>query len=193
MSTSSWLSIYADKVIEAGWLAALILAPLFFNPYDSRVFELSKVALVRTLAAVMLAAWLIRCSESYPRRLGGAGSRAERPRPRRFLARLRTLCAVWSSENPLALPTLFVIAVYGASTLASVSLTQSVLGTYERSQGLYTTLSYIVIFFLAASTLRSVSQVERALNVVLVASFPVAFYGVIQHYGLAPPDWSSAP
>jgi hypothetical protein len=193
MSMPSWLSAYADKVIEASWLTALILAPLFFNPYDSRVFELSKVALVRTLALVMFAAWLIRCSELYSLRVGGAGSSAGRLRPRRFLARLRALCAAWSSENPLALPTFFVIAVYSVSTLASVSPSQSVLGSYERSQGLYTTLSYILIFFLAANTLRSAAQIERAMSVVLITSFPVAFYGIIQHYGLAPPDWSSAP
>ena len=56
-------------------------------------------------------------------------------------------------------------------------------------QGLYTTLSYIVIFFLAASTIRSKAQIDRAISVALVVSFPIAFYGIIQHYFLDPLPW----
>src|SRR5207253_10707043 len=33
------------------------------------------------------------------------------------------------------------------------------------------------------------AQIERAVDVALVASFPVAFYGVIQHYALDPLSW----
>ena len=54
------LSVFCDQVIEAGWLLALILSPLFFNVYSSRVFEPDKLSLVRSIALVMSAAWLIR-------------------------------------------------------------------------------------------------------------------------------------
>jgi hypothetical protein len=37
------LSIFCDKVIEAGWLAALVVVPLFFNIHSSRVFEPDKL------------------------------------------------------------------------------------------------------------------------------------------------------
>ncbi|MBI5830529.1 MAG: hypothetical protein HZB20_13550, partial [Chloroflexi bacterium] len=51
------LSRFCDGVLEAGWLAALVLAPLFFNTFSDRVFEPDKISLVRSVALVMLAAW----------------------------------------------------------------------------------------------------------------------------------------
>jgi len=41
--TSSKLSAFCDRIIEVGWLAAVIAAPLFFNVYSSRVFEPDKL------------------------------------------------------------------------------------------------------------------------------------------------------
>ena len=54
------LSLFCDKVIEAGWLAAVIVVPLFFNIYSQRVFEPDKLSLLRSIALVMSAAWLVR-------------------------------------------------------------------------------------------------------------------------------------
>jgi len=171
----SWLRAYAEKIVEAGWLAALIVAPLFFNPYSERVFNLSNVALVRSLAVLMLAAWLIVQVES--------------PTSRVIAARLRLRWGRWPRDNPLALPTFALVGSCVVSTLTSIAPTTSLLGSYAREQGLYTTCSYIVIFFLAATTIRTYAQVARALNVALVVSFPIAFYGVIQHYALDPLSW----
>ena len=41
-------------------MAALIVAPMFFNVFSSRVFEPDKISLVRSIALVMLLAWLIK-------------------------------------------------------------------------------------------------------------------------------------
>lgn len=101
----------------------------------------------------------------------------------------RTRIGRWSRGNPLTAPVLLLVVAYVVSTLASVSPNTSLLGSYERTQGLYTTFSYIVIFFLAASTIRSRGQIARAVDVALVVSFPVAFYGIIQHYALDPLSW----
>src|SRR5436853_4331552 len=175
----SRLSVYAEKIIEVGWLAALIVAPLFFNPQSDRVFNLGNVALVRTLALVMLAAWLILRAEA-----ATASTRGVAPHPLALMRSARACVGRWSRGNPLTAPVLLLVAAYVVSTLASVSPNTSLFGSYERTQGLYTTFSYIVIFFLVASTIRSRGQIARAVNVALVVSFPVAFYGIIQHYAL---------
>ena len=39
------LDAWCIGVIEAGWLAALTLRPLFFNVFSSRVFEPDKISL----------------------------------------------------------------------------------------------------------------------------------------------------
>ena len=60
MPNSSRLSALCDKIIEAGWLVAVVLVPLFFNIYSSRVFEPDKLTLLRSIALVMSAAWIVR-------------------------------------------------------------------------------------------------------------------------------------
>src|SRR5918912_3331162 len=102
----SRLSLFAEQIIEGGWLAALIVAPLFFNTYSNRVFEVGPVALVRTLALVMLAAWLVREVES-------AAFRPE--------SGWRERLTTWSRANPLALPVVLLLLGNLISTLASIS------------------------------------------------------------------------
>ena len=63
MTPSSRLSAFCDKIIEVGWLAAVVLAPLFFNVYSSRVFEPDKLTMVRSIALVMIGAWLVKMIE----------------------------------------------------------------------------------------------------------------------------------
>nr|MBC8264198.1 hypothetical protein [Anaerolineales bacterium] len=43
------LGLFCDKIIEASWLTTAIVTPLFFNWYSNRVFEASKVALLRSI------------------------------------------------------------------------------------------------------------------------------------------------
>jgi hypothetical protein len=43
----SKLSAWCNGIIEAGWIAALVIAPLYFNGYTSTVIEPDKLALLR--------------------------------------------------------------------------------------------------------------------------------------------------
>ena len=54
------LSRYADGVMEAAWLAAVILLPVYFNLYSSRIFEPDKISLLRSLALIILTAWIVK-------------------------------------------------------------------------------------------------------------------------------------
>jgi hypothetical protein len=54
------LSRFCLGLIEAAWLAAVSLIPLFFNIYSSRIFEPDKITLLRSLALLSLAAWAIK-------------------------------------------------------------------------------------------------------------------------------------
>jgi len=167
----SRLALYCDRLLEAGWLAALILTPLFFDPYTNRIFELDKVALLRSLALLMSAAWVVKALEAGGRDAIQSGGGAFRR---------------WLLRNPLALPALLFAVVNILATVLSVAPWISLFGSYNRVQGLYTTLSYLVIFSVAASNLRARAQLERALDVIVFVSLPVALYGMIQHFGLDP-------
>ncbi|RIK19738.1 MAG: hypothetical protein DCC52_14980 [Chloroflexi bacterium] len=117
MPNNSKLAVFAEKFIQAGWLLALIVAPLYFNIYSSRVFEPDKVSLLRTLALAMGAAWLILRAE---RRRAQLTPRGIGINPG---ARLRGWARATMARNPLALPALFLWLAYALSTLLSLSPT----------------------------------------------------------------------
>ncbi|HEM62319.1 MAG TPA: hypothetical protein ENO24_08510, partial [Chloroflexi bacterium] len=171
------LSLICEKVIEAGWLAAAIVVPLFFNVYSSRVFEPDKLSLLRSIALVMAVAWVAKVLEQG---LGGGGGSpgGEGQGPARSFLR-----------TPLVFPTLIMVGVYLLTTVTSVVPRISFWGSYQRLQGTYTFLSYVVIFMLMLSTLRSRQQLERLLTVIIVTSLPIALYGIIQHFQLDPLPW----
>ena len=170
------LSRFCDHIIEAGWLTAIITVPLFFNIYSSRVFEPDKLTLLRSIALVMVTAWLIRTLEEIR---GGTSSEA----------RLSTRLWERIRSTPLVLPTLLLAGVYLISTLGSVTRRVSLFGSYQRLQGTYTTLAYLVIFFMLLQNLRRQSQVRRLVTTAILVSLPISFYGIIQHYKLDPLPW----
>lgn len=188
MFPPSRLALFSEKFIQASWLVALIIAPLFFNIYSSRVFEPDKIALIRTIALAMGALWLVLRAERWR---GGraAGSKDATPTSLALGQRVRAWVGQVSNGNPLTLPALFLLMAYIVSTVLSVSPTVSLFGSYQRLQGLYTFTSYLVIFFLAASLIRTRADIERGITLALVVSFPIALYGIIQHYFVDPLPW----
>ena len=49
--------------MEAAWLAAVIIIPIFFNIYSSRIFEPDKITILRSLALLTLGAWVVKLIE----------------------------------------------------------------------------------------------------------------------------------
>ena len=194
------VSVFCDKVIEAGWLAALVIVPLFFNIYSQRVFEPDKLSLLRSIALVMGVAWIVRFVEGLINPVSSVSSvpRAQTAREETAGNGVESTVAsgaarpsIWQRviKTPLVLPTLLLILVYLVSTALSVVPSVSLLGSYQRLQGTYTTLSYIVVFFLMLQGLRTKQQLNRVITVAILVSFPIALYGLVQHFGLDPLPW----
>lgn len=171
------LSIFCNKIIEVGWLAGLVSVPLFFNIYSARTFEPDKITLLRAIVSIMILAWVIMVVEQ--------GFGTEEGETIVFSDRFRR----WL-KTPLFLPTSLLIITYIVSTIFSISPQVSLWGSYQRLQGTYSMLSYIMIFALMAGQLRSQEQVDRLINVVIITSIPIGLYGIIQRYGLDPLPWA---
>lgn len=166
--SSTRLSVFCSKLIEAGWLAAAVVVPLYFNVYSSRVFEPDKIAILRSIAVLMLAAWLIKSIEEISH-----GQQVLR----------------FSWCTPLVLPALAIIVVYLLTTLTSVTPHASLWGSYQRLQGAYTCMACIAIFFLILNEMSSREQFDRLMTVVILTSVPISLYGLIQHYRLDSLPW----
>jgi len=167
-TNSTKLSMFCDKVLEISWLLAVTITPLFFNVYSSRVFEPDKLTTLRTVAVVMAAVWLVKYVEE---RASGQ----------------HEIGFTW--RTPLVLSTLFIVAVYLLSTILSVTRWVSLLGSYQRLQGTYTTLAYIVVFLVIVQGMRTRAQLDRLVSVIILNSLPIALYGLVQRNGLDPLPW----
>lgn len=169
------LSRFCDGAMEAAWLAAVILVPVYFNIYSSRIFEPDKIALLRSLALLILLAWLVKLIEQ-------GGARWEKIEPGE--SKIRTIL-----KTPLVVPALAMAALYLISTIFSITPSVSLWGSYQRLQGTYTTLSYLVIFGAIIANLRKRSQLERLITTMIVASLPITLYGVLQKFKIDPVPW----
>lgn len=195
------LGRYADKALEAGWLLAIVIVPLFFNVYSSRVFEPDKISLLRSLVLVMLAAWIVKIAE------GGYRAWTERASLPTSAAngvpgRARVAAAVDGAARAglpswlgvLRVPMLIPIALYALtyliSSLFSVTPDATWWGSYQRLQGTYTQYSYMLLGIMIIANLRTRVQFERMINFMLLTSLPVAAYGLLQGLRLDPLPWA---
>lgn len=187
------LGYYADKALEVGWLAAAIFVPLFFNVYSSRVFEPDKIALMRSLALLMTLAWLVKLAEGGWRawrdsvaapargRLGAALEGAAESGLPSWLGFLRV---------PMVLPILVYALVYFISSIFTMTPDATWWGSYQRLQGTYTQYSYMMLGIIVIANLRRRVQLERLINFIILASAPVALYGLLQANRLDPLPWA---
>lgn len=170
MTHSSRLSAFCEKIIEAGWIAAVVLTPLFFNVYSSRVFEPDKLTLLRSIALLMIGAWIIKWIEE---RGHDNGERLDRV----------------TRRTPLVLPTLILIGVYLVTSVLSIAPHVSFMGSYQRLQGTYTFLAYVVVFWMILVHMRRREQLDRIVTTIVMTSLPIAFYGLLQHGEIDPLPW----
>lgn len=180
-ANSTKLSAFCDKVLEMGWLLAVIITPLFFNIHSARTFEPDKLTTLRTVAVIMAVVWLVKYIEE-------RASGQHEIGPALSLSKGKAEGLTW--RTPLMFPTLFTVVVYLLSTALSVTFWISLLGSYQRLQGTYTTLSYIVIFLIILQGLRTRAQLDRLITVIIINSLPISLYGLIQRNGLDPLPWA---
>ena len=169
------ISRYCLGIMEAAWLAAVCIIPIFFNIYSSRIFEPDKITILRSLAILSLAAWIVKLIEE-----GGIAWKKESQGISFFKY-------LW--QYPMIPPVIGLVIVYLLATIFSVTPSISFFGSYQRLQGTYTTFSYLIIFVSIITNLRSRSQINRLVTTVILVSLPVALYGVLQHYKIDPIPW----
>src|SRR5689334_22954653 len=199
MQLLSRLGQWADKAIEIGWLAVVLMVPLYFNVYSSRVFEPDKISTMRTIVLLMVVAWIIKLGEGGWRAWRAAGADDGRPSTAGRRPSATAAKAVVEAGSPswlgfLRIPMMVAILVYALayliSTIFTVTPDATIWGSYQREQGLYTQLSYMMLGILVLANLRTFAQLNRLINFMLLTSVPVALYGIVQAMHLDPLPWA---
>lgn len=170
----SKLSVWCDTLLELCWLLAVIIAPLFFNIHSERVFEPDKITLIRSLAVLASTTWLIKFIN-------------EEGWQEISWLKWSTKSSIW--RIPFVLPVALLAVSYLVSAAFSVTPSVSWLGSYQRLQGTYTTLSYLVIFATLVATIRTDAQIRRVITLIIITSIPVCLYGFLQRTGHDPLPW----
>src|SRR5262249_32352867 len=141
---------------------------LFLSPLSFR--ETDKAVLIGALAVVGAIAWLSKLF-------------LEAKTPSAGVADL------WRA--PLVLPLVLLAACYGVRTVVSIAPRMSLLGAYERGQGLIALCSYLTFFLLVRQELKTPAQWERLRFGLLLTSVPVSLYAILQRVGRDPFSFSS--
>lgn len=158
--------------MEAASFLALAVVPVFFNPYSFRIFAADKTALLQSLALFAALAggmkWI-------------SGMRAR--------SRGRTIQDASGYDAGgrflLGAVLLYLVTILASSALSIIPRV-SFQGSYERLQGVYTTLAYIVLLLSVGSVMKTAYQRERMVILIILTSLPVCIYAVFQKFGVDP-------
>ncbi|MBI2939054.1 MAG: O-antigen ligase family protein, partial [Chloroflexi bacterium] len=85
-----------------------------------------------------------------------------------------------------------LLGSYLLSTALSVDPLVSLMGSFDRQQGLITLVSYLAGFAAVAAWMRTPVQRDRFASVLALASVPVSLYGLLQRAALDPIRWYDA-
>ncbi len=154
---------YCHTIIEYGFLGLLLVVPLYFDPQASGVFDTTKVAVLRYFSIIILTAWLVKAVL-----IGHVFVRSKLDMP--------VLAFFWASI---------------LSTIFSVYPYTSLVGAYKRHEGLTTTISYILLFFVTTNFFHKKNLFKKAIYCLFAVAIISSIYGVMQRFGMDPTNWAS--
>ena len=165
------LAMVADNVAEAAWLASVVVVALHFNLHTFTIFEADKIAMFKVLAALLLAALLLRISVW------------------RYSGHTAT-----ASEMAAAIPpaSAGIAVALLLSTGLSIAPQISWHGTYMRAHGAVMELCLLAVLVAQCVGLRRPAQMQRLLDTIVLAATISALYGILQHLKLDPAEWGQA-
>ena len=186
MPRSSSLVRLLDGLLELGWLFILVGVPIFFNLRDYRTFEPDKIVLMRNTVLFMVVVLMIKGLYLAPINFGRWFGTQEAPPSGKLLEDTRLALR----QRPIFIAALVFGFVYILATITSIAPRISFWGSFDRLEGTYTYLTYITLFLILGSHVRSWNQVERIVSVIILASVPVAAYSWLQHFHNDPFVWA---
>ena len=165
---------WSTYIIELGWLAAIFCIPSFFNLLSSRHFEPDKALVFRFIVIILSTFVVLNYTET-----------------RRTAQHTQQPSTWWQhyKRYPLMIAIVSYCGIFIVSTITSIVPDVSFWGSYQRLQGAYTNLSYVVLALIMVNYITHVSQVWRIVGMVLLGSVVPTLYGYVQHLEMDPLPW----
>jgi tetratricopeptide (TPR) repeat protein len=154
---------YCHTIIEYGFLGLLLVVPLYFDPHASGVFDTTKMTIMRFFSIIILTVWLVKT----------------------------TLIGHTFVRSKLDIPVLAFFWTSILSTIFSAYPYTSIVGAYKRHEGLTTTITYILLFFVATNFLHQKRLFKRTIYCLWTAAIFSSIYSIAQRFGMDPTNWAS--
>ncbi len=150
------------RLIRTCLYLVFFIVPLIFLPNTSELFEFNKMIVVYILTTLIATAWLIQTVLA-----------------KKFIFR-RTV---------LDWPILIFLITQTISLLFSVNIRSSLLGYYSRFNGGLVSLYCYSLLYWAYVTFMDKNSAVTTIRVALITAALVAFYGVLEHFGIDAKLW----
>jgi O-antigen ligase/Tfp pilus assembly protein PilF len=95
----------------------------------------------------------------------------------------------WGGNRIIGLSAVALIGIFSLSTIFSLHPNISLLGSYERQQGLYNLWSYVAVWFFVIVTIKNHSHLRQLIIFSLLGATIATLYGLIQAFGLDFLSW----
>jgi O-antigen ligase len=172
---------FFDIAIRVLFIILVIGIPLAFTSYTRSVFEVNKLMVLRYVTLGVCGVWFFR---SWLYRIFSVEGDA---RPAYHFFGFK-----WTKTG-LDISFLIWILFNIASTVFSQNVRVSVIGAYDRWEGLMTALNYVILLLMTAKLVMSRRTMLWILGAALVATGASAVYGVLQSLGMDFMRWSVDP
>jgi len=171
------------RAINGLMLVFVFGVPIFFTSVTRSVFEVNKMLLLRFVSLAVLALWVVKTllvdyGKDYP-------SELHKGKPY-----YRLLGIKWYKTG-LEIPMLFWLIVNVASTILSDNVFVSIIGAYDRWEGLITVFNYAFIVMVFAKQVDSIRFFYWMLFSFIVSASMSATYGIVQSNGIDFMRWSA--
>src|SRR3972149_828238 len=154
-----------DKWAVWLFLAIVVVVPLIFSRISYDQFDLVKLAVFRSLVAIIVIVWAAKMlTKSGP--------------------------VVWSRRELFLVAFLLLGAV---SVLTAIHIPTALHGKYKRYEGILTFLTYITAYLIAMQTFKNKKQFRTLVEAISVTGGLVALYGIMQYIGADPIYWGQLP
>lgn len=163
-------------------LCVLIIGnPLIFSSYTRSVFEVNKLLLLRGVSLLLLAFWgFKKLLDYYHNRQADLKDSYE------------ILGIRWKRVG-LEIPSLLYVIVTLITCVFSTNVWLAIIGSYDRWEGIFTVLNYVVLVFFVAKLVVKRSHFFVILFCLVLASMLSGLYGVLQSLGFDVMRWSADP
>ncbi|MFC1755675.1 O-antigen ligase family protein, partial [Thermoproteota archaeon] len=176
------------ELIFTIFLTILIIGiPLVFTSFTRSVFEVNKMLLLRLITALVCGFWLVRTFFYKDNSIESCCESADTPKHAYSIFGYK-----WKKTG-LELPILIWLGINILSTIFSENIRTSIIGSYDRWEGLITVFNYMFLLLIVAKLVTSKWQLHVLFAGFMLSAGFSALYGVFQSLGHDFMHWSVDP